>query len=429
VSSSTLVLAFLGGLAVGVVVGVVVSNALTGRRLVAAAGDAARRAEVELAERRRIEDAERRQEAAAELARRHEQIEASLARLGQTLQRLEVARSEDQAALAARVDSLASVTTELASTFRSAPSRGAWGEFHLRRVVEMAGMERWCDFTEQASLGTADARLRPDLVVHLPGGRNVVIDAKAPLGVIAPDPEPSDGSAGEGRPPSAVAPDDEGDLVGSVRRPRAVAGTRNPAGVARAVRQRVRELADRRYWEALEGTPDFVVLFLPFEASLAEALDTDPTLLDEAAAQKVVLATPTTLLALLKAVAYGWRQETLAREAALVTREASELYRRLQIVLGHLATLGTHLGRSVESYNKLVGSVDSRLVPAARQLHARGIGADEVEDATPLTTTTRPLRSSGTPDTENLADAQIDPGVGRLPRTDADPDLRVDDSV
>lgn len=426
-SSSTLVLAFLGGLALGVVVGVVVSSALTGRRLVAAAGDAARRAEVELAERRRIEEAERRQEAAGELARRHEQIEASLARLGQSLQRLEVARSEDQAALAARVDSLASVTTELASTFRSAPSRGAWGEFHLRRVVEMAGMERWCDFTEQASIGTPDARLRPDLVVHLPGGRNVVIDAKAPLTVVAPDPLPSDGSAGGGRPPSAVTTESEGDLVGSARSPRA--GARNPVGVARAVRQRVRELADRRYWEALEGTPDFVVLFLPFEASLAEALDTDPTLLDEAAAQKVVLATPTTLLALLKAVAYGWRQETLAREAALVTREASELYRRLQIVLGHLATLGTQLGRSVESYNKLVGSVDSRLVPAARQLHARGIGAEEVEDVTPLTTTTRPLRSSGAPDRENLADVEIDPAVGRLPRTDADPDPAVDDSA
>lgn len=397
-SVSALVLAFLGGLALGIVVGVVISSVLTGRQLVAAAGDAARRAEVELAARRRLEEASRREEAAAELARRHEQIEASLARLNQSLRQLEVARSEDQATLAARVDSLASVATELASTLRSAPSRGAWGEFHLRRVVEMAGMERWCDFTEQASIGSADARLRPDLIVHLPGGRNVVVDAKAPLAPLRAAAEES----GEESQPRSVVPQPVGDdRADTITGAPAAASTRDPAAMARAVRQRVRELAARRYWEALDGTPDFVVLFLPFEAVLSDALATDPTLLDEAAAQKVVLATPTTLLALLKAVAYGWRQETLARDAAEVTREASELYQRLQTVLGHLTTLGTNLERTIQSYNKLVGSVDSRLVPAARQLHARGIGAEELTEPASLTTTTRPLRSPTPADIEN----------------------------
>lgn len=286
--------------------------------------------------------------AARELDAGRRETQELLERLRATLERVERSRAEDHGALAARVVDLAGVTAELAATFRSSPARGAWGEFHLRRVVEIAGMERWCDFSEQQSVNGLDGRLRPDLVVHLPGGRDVVIDSKAPLDAYRAAQDATDE-------PSRVAA---------------------RCAVARAVRQRVSELADRRYWEQLPRTLDFVVLFLPFEAVLSAALEGDPQLLEAAASDRVVLATPATLLALLKAVAYGWREEELARSASEIRTIGGELYQRLGVVLRHGADLGTSLASTVESYNRLVGSFESRLLPSARRLHEAGLGSD-----------------------------------------------------
>src|SRR3954453_20921370 len=233
-------------------------------------------------------------------------------------------------------DSLRRETSALATALRKPHVRGQWGELHLRRSVELAGMVGHCDFHEQVSL--ADGAQRPDLVVHLAGGKSVVVDAKVPLAAFL----------------DAVATDDPDEHQAHLARH------------ARHVRAHVDQLSAKAYWRALEESPEFVVLFLPAESFLSAALDVEPDLIEHAAARNVVLATPTTLIALLRTIAYGWTTETLAERTREIHELGRELYARLGTVGRHLDKLGRSLKGSIDAYNSAVGPLESRVFVTAR---------------------------------------------------------------
>ena len=245
----------------------------------------------------------------------------------------------------------------LVRALRAPQVRGRWGEIQLKRVVELAGMAEHCDFTEQHSVESAEGRFRPDLVVRLPGGRTVVVDAKAPLSAYL----------------EAVEATDE---------------TRRTALLvdhARQVREHVLALSRKSYWEQLRPTPEFVVLFLPGESFFSAALEQDRDLIEAGAERRVILATPTTLISLLKAVAYGWKQEAVAANSAQVAELGRELHKRVADLAAHVLKLGRHLAGSVESYNAFVGSLESRVLPAARRFkELEAAGAEEVPDLSPV---------------------------------------------
>ena len=230
-------------------------------------------------------------------------------------------------------------TANLVKSLRQPTTRGNWGEVQLRRVVEMAGMLEHCDFDEQASRNTEEGRLRPDLVVRLPGGRQIVVDAKAPLDAYL----------------TAVEAPDE------VQRKAALVHH------ARQVRDKVTQLGKKSYFEQFSPAPEFVVLFVPGEAFFSAALAQDPGLIEFGAEVKVIPASPTTLIALLKAVHYGWRQEELAQNAQVVAALGKELYERLSTMGDHWARVGNQLDKAVESYNKASASLDSRVMVSARK--------------------------------------------------------------
>lgn len=237
-------------------------------------------------------------------------------------------------------------TASLVDALRRPQARGRWGEVQLRRCVEYAGMLDRCDFTEQATLpGPDGAVLRPDLVVRLAGGRSVVVDAKVTLAAYL----------------EAVECDDERQAAERM------------AAHARHLRAHVDRLADKAYWRRLPSTPEFVVLFLPGEAFLAPALEADPDLLEHAFARRVHLATPTTLLSMLRTVAYAWQQETLAEDAAAVLAAGRELFDRLSTFGGHVDKLGRSLGRTVADFNAAVGSLERAVLPPARRLSELGL--------------------------------------------------------
>lgn len=246
-------------------------------------------------------------------------------------------------------DTLRRETSTLSAALRKPQVRGQWGELHLRRTVELAGMVDHCDFTEQVRLD--DGRLRPDLVVTLAGGRTIAVDAKAPLAAFL-------------------------DLTGSD----------DPAEHDQAlvrlgehVRKHVADLGSRRYWEALAGTPEFVVLFLPGEAILQAALQAVPDLVEQAAAKNVVLATPSTLIALLRTVAQGWQHELLNAQAHEVQRLGQELHVRLGSMAGHLDRVGRSLGASVAAYNQAMGSLEGRVLVSARRFAELGVTSEALE--------------------------------------------------
>jgi DNA recombination protein RmuC len=242
-------------------------------------------------------------------------------------------------------EQLQSETRNLVTALRRPEVRGQWGELTLRRLAELAGMVEHCDFREQASVDTDEGRLRPDMVVRMPGNREIIVDAKAPMDAYL----------------GAVEAQDDNTRSAEIRRH------------ARNVRQRVRELAGKAYWQQFPRSPDFVVLFIPGDQFLSAALQIDAGLLEDAMADNIVLATPSSLVALLRAVAYGWRQEALTENAEQIRVVGEELYERLGNFADHLGSLGSHLGRSVESYNKAVGSFDSRVLPGARKFREMGI--------------------------------------------------------
>ncbi|RYC13409.1 DNA recombination protein RmuC [Nocardioides zhouii] len=246
-------------------------------------------------------------------------------------------------------DTLRRETTTLAAALRKPQVRGQWGELHLRRTVELAGLVDHCDFAEQVRLD--DGRLRPDLVVTLAGGRTIAVDAKAPLAAFL-------------------------DLTGSddpAEHDRAL------ARLGEHVRKHVADLGSRRYWEALPGTPEFVVLFLPGEAILQAALQAVPDLVEQASAKNVVLATPSTLIALLRTVAQGWQHEVLNAQAHEVQRLGQELHARLGSMAGHLDRVGRALGASVAAYNQAMGSLEGRVLVSARRFNELGVTSETLD--------------------------------------------------
>ena len=245
--------------------------------------------------------------------------------------------------------------------------RGRWGELQLRRVVELAGMLQYCDFVEQATVDGGDGRQRPDLVVRLPAGKTIVVDAKTPLAAYL----------------EAVEAEDEG-----VR-------AQKLADHARHVSTHALELGRKAYWEQFENTPEFVVLFLPGENFFSAAVQADPELIERAVTGRVILATPTTLISLLRAVAFGWRQEVMSENAREACNLGAELYRRIATLTEHFTALGGQLGKAVEQYNKAIATLDTRVVVTARRLgELNMVEADKPPQApAPIDTLPRPLLS------------------------------------
>ncbi len=305
-------------------------------------------------------------------------IKESLQKVDGKLQELEVARQGAYRELKEQVrqltDSQKELRTEtgnLVTALRSPVVRGRWGEMQLRRVVEMAGMLAHCDFVEQTSVrGDDGGRLRPDVVVRLPGGKQVVVDAKAPLQAYL----------------DALEAKDE-----DTRRA-------HLADHARQIRDHIAKLSAKSYWSQFEQTPEFVVLFIPGETFFSAALEQDPTLIEEGVNQQVILATPTTLIALLRAVAYGWNQETVAESARAVSELGRELYKRLATLTEHFSKVGRGLESAVRAYNDSVGSFERSVLPGARKLKDHGVSApSELAELKEIEITARSIKAPDVP--------------------------------
>jgi DNA recombination protein RmuC len=302
-----------------------------------------------------------------------EPIRAALERTGAQVEALERERREAFVSLRSQIETLArsqttlqQETRNLVSALRRPEVRGRWGELTLRRVVELAGLSEHCDFSEQITLSGPQGSLRPDLVVHLPEARTLVVDAKTPLDAYL---EAIDAT-------TAAA--------------RAAALLRHAAQVD----ARVRELGTKAYWAQLPHSPEFAVLFLPGDQFLSSALAQRPELLENAIRLGVIIATPSTLIALLKTVAYGWRQSAVAENAAEIRDLGQELHRRLTVFVGHLSRAGRALGGAVEAYNSAVGSLERFVLPGARRFtEIKSVGAAAIPELEPIDQQVRELSS------------------------------------
>ncbi len=305
-------------------------------------------------------------------------IRETLEKTDQQIRKMEEERQKHFGALSQHLDfmkvahdQLQNETRNLVKALKRPEVRGQWGELTLKRLAELAGMVEHCDFEQQRSIDAEQGKQRPDMVVRMPGGREIVVDAKAPMDAYL----------------CAVEAEDDAQRAQELQRH------------ARNVRARVRELASKAYWQNLSTSLDFVVLFIPGDQFLSAALELDAKLLEDALTDRVVLATPSSLVALLRAIAYGWRQETLAENAEQIRIVGEELYERLSTFAGHLDKLGSTLGRSVEHYNKAVGSFDTRILPSARRFSEMGIrGKKAMPEPEPVERLPRDVRDSEMPD-------------------------------
>ncbi len=271
----------------------------------------------------------------------------SLAKLDEELRKMENDRRGVEGQLSEQLRSLGAQTNKLFDALRTPAVRGRWGEIQLKRVVEIAGMVEHCDFLEQEMQSTESGRFRPDVVIQLPGNKNVVVDSKVPLKAYLEAME---------------CPDDASRAL-------------KLGEHANQIRTHVSQLSSKSYWEACKPTPEFVVLFLPGEMFFSAALQHDAALIEDAAARKVILATPTTLIALLKAVSYGWRQEQLAENAERISELGQELHERISTMASHLARLGGALGRAVEEFNNTARSMESRVLVSTRRFKELGVAS------------------------------------------------------
>ncbi len=279
-------------------------------------------------------------------AQSQEAVARVISPLNETLREIERDRIDAYAELRSQLRVANEQTSQLVGALRTTHVRGRWGEHQLRRIVEAAGMLAHCDFDEQVTVTSDDGGvLRPDMVVHLHGGRTVVVDAKVPLEAYL---------------------NEQYDQH------------------AKALRSHVDVLSGRSYWAAFAQSPEFVVLFVPAEPFLAVALHHDQSLLEHAFSRNIVLATPSTLVAMLRTVAYTWRQEALSRNAVEIHQLAKALYSRLGSVGGHLTKLGSSLNASVTAYNNAVGSLEQRVLVTARRLNDLGVSSEPLPDLSPV---------------------------------------------
>jgi DNA recombination protein RmuC len=303
-------------------------------------------------------------------------LESTLAQLNEKISQVESSRQEAYGALKNELQSLSETSKELraetgtlASSLRHPQAKGRWGELTLRRVVELAGLSPHCDFEEQYTLIADDgARLRPDMVVHLPSGRHIIVDAKVPLhGLLA-----------------AASAENEQERE------------RQLDEHARLVRMHIQSLSARDYPKQFENSIEFVVLFVPGEYFFSAALERQPSLIEEAAAKNVMLASPTTLIVLLRAVAHGWRQEALAENAAKISEVGRDLYERLAIFADHLSDVNHGLSKANDAYSKAVRSFNSRLMPGAAKLRELGVaGSHPIEALEPVESLPEPVVAAG----------------------------------
>jgi DNA recombination protein RmuC len=293
-----------------------------------------------------------------------EPIKAALLKQEEQTQALERERRETFGVMRTQIESMSSgqaqlqrETRNLVTALRRPEVRGRWGELTLRRVVELSGLSEHCDFTEQAQVDAGErGALRPDLLVHMPEARDLVVDAKTPL---------------DGYLDAIEAQDDETKRAALARH-------------AMQVEQRVRELGQKSYWEQFEQSPEFAVLFLPGDQFLSAALAERPDLLENALKQSIIIATPSTLMALLKVVAYGWRQAAASENAAEIRELGAELHKRLTTFVGHMQKVGRSLGNALDSYNAAVGSFERNVTPQARRFTELGATADTLPSIEPL---------------------------------------------
>ena len=310
--------------------------------------------------------------AKVELEGRHKTIEETLKQLDLHQRELEKRREGAYASLTKQVEGMVLAekelrheTAQLVQALRSPQARGSWGEIHLRRVVEMAGLLNNCDFFEQKSFDADGKTWRPDLVVRLPGQRHIAVDAKTPL----------------------TAYLDASDLGDDLLRKKKLQDH------ALALRKHIKDLSAKEYWKQLESAPEYVILFLPAEAFFSAALQADPTLIEVGADQNIIVATPTTLIAILRAVAFSWKQESLSKSAKEIARLGQELYERVGTVCEYWNKVGKNLNTAVEAYNQSVASMESRVLVTARKLKESGSISKEIDEPEPIDKLARAIRA------------------------------------